>query len=185
MGFSDQEIVALAGAHALGYCHKDVSGYVGAWTPTPNKFNNLYFVLLLNLNWEPNTVNGKLQYGVAAENGRKDGKEIRWEKVAFKSLEMCVCVCVCVCARARSERATTMACKLSGKSRSCLRARNLLELAPGAAVSKGARLRARLVANTHPLPSPSFRCPHSTLPSLAFGSSWLMWCGCMPRLIYC
>jgi len=32
MGFSDQELVALSGAHALGYCHKDLSGYVGAWT---------------------------------------------------------------------------------------------------------------------------------------------------------
>ena len=80
MGMSDREIVALAGAHALGYCHKEVSGYVGAWTPTPNKFNNLYFVLLMNLKWEPSSAQGKLQYAVAAEGGRKDGKAVFWKE---------------------------------------------------------------------------------------------------------
>ena len=29
MGFNDQEIVALSGAHALGRCHSTYSGYVG------------------------------------------------------------------------------------------------------------------------------------------------------------
>ena len=29
MGFSDQEIVALSGAHALGRCHPDRSGFDG------------------------------------------------------------------------------------------------------------------------------------------------------------
>lgn len=62
MGFNDQEIVALAGAHALGRCHADASGYVGPWTPTPTVFNNLYFSLLLNLKWEPNVVNDHAQY---------------------------------------------------------------------------------------------------------------------------
>ena len=46
MGFNDQEIVALSGAHALGRCHATASGYVGPWTPTPTTFNNLYFSLL-------------------------------------------------------------------------------------------------------------------------------------------
>ena len=27
MGFNDQEIVALSGAHSLGRCHPDASGY--------------------------------------------------------------------------------------------------------------------------------------------------------------
>lgn len=31
MGFNDQEIVALSGAHALGRCHKDRSGFDGPW----------------------------------------------------------------------------------------------------------------------------------------------------------
>ena len=29
MGFNDQQIVALMGAHALGRCHTDASGYDG------------------------------------------------------------------------------------------------------------------------------------------------------------
>lgn len=62
MGFNDQEIVALAGAHALGRCHADASGYVGPWTPTPTTFNNLYFSLLVNLKWEPNVVNEHAQF---------------------------------------------------------------------------------------------------------------------------
>ena len=32
MGFNDREIVALLGAHALGRCHTDRSGYWGPWT---------------------------------------------------------------------------------------------------------------------------------------------------------
>mmetsp|Transcript_16698 Transcript_16698/g.25927 ORF Transcript_16698/g.25927 Transcript_16698/m.25927 type:complete len:217 (-) Transcript_16698:318-968(-) len=62
MGFNDQEIVALSGAHALGRCHADASGYVGPWTPTPTTFNNLYFTLLLQLKWEPNTATKNFQY---------------------------------------------------------------------------------------------------------------------------
>ena len=46
MGFNDREIVALSGAHALGRCHSDASGYVGPWTGTPLLFNNSYFALL-------------------------------------------------------------------------------------------------------------------------------------------
>lgn len=32
MGFNDREIVALSGAHTLGECHANRSGYVGPWT---------------------------------------------------------------------------------------------------------------------------------------------------------
>jgi len=62
MGFNDKEIVALSGAHALGRCHADASGYVGPWTGTPLLFNNSYFVLLKGLKWEPNLDTGKFQY---------------------------------------------------------------------------------------------------------------------------
>jgi cytochrome c peroxidase len=55
MGFSDQEIVALSGAHALGRCHETASGYAGPWTPTPTTFNNAYFTLLTSLQWVPKT----------------------------------------------------------------------------------------------------------------------------------
>ncbi|CAM9971355.1 unnamed protein product [Ectocarpus sp. 6 AP-2014] len=52
MGFNDREIVALSGAHALGRCHTDASGYDGPWTPTPNLFTGAtYFKLLKSIPW--------------------------------------------------------------------------------------------------------------------------------------
>jgi len=62
MGFDDQEIVALSGAHALGRCHTTASGYDGPWTPTPTSFNNLYFSLLDSLKWTKRDWNGPFQY---------------------------------------------------------------------------------------------------------------------------
>jgi len=59
MGFNDQEIVALSGAHALGRCHADASGFVGPWTPTPTAFNNVYFSLLKNSAWEEGCIKGQ------------------------------------------------------------------------------------------------------------------------------
>jgi cytochrome c peroxidase len=69
MGFNDQEIVALSGAHALGRCHPTASGYDGPWTFTPTKFNNSYFILLRNLKWIPKSWDGPFQY-VDASTGR-------------------------------------------------------------------------------------------------------------------
>ncbi|CAM9709062.1 unnamed protein product [Chrysoparadoxa australica] len=66
MGFNDQEIVALSGAHALGRCHLNASGYEGPWTPTPTMFNNAYFVLLKNLKWTPRKWEGPFQYSDAS-----------------------------------------------------------------------------------------------------------------------
>lgn len=51
MGLNDQEIVALAGAHALGRCHTDRSGFVGPWTRAPTSFSNDYFVRLFEEKW--------------------------------------------------------------------------------------------------------------------------------------
>lgn len=67
MGFDDQEIVALSGAHAVGRCHTNRydtiaarvlyirthnalvrSGYEGPWTFSPVTFSNEYFKLLFN-----------------------------------------------------------------------------------------------------------------------------------------
>lgn len=53
MGFNDREIVALSGAHTLGRCHKDRSGFIGPWTYTPTRFSNQYFVLLKKQKWTP------------------------------------------------------------------------------------------------------------------------------------
>lgn len=62
MGFNDQEIVALSGAHALGRCHTTASGFDGPWTPTPTFFNNAYFTLLSNLDWKERKWDGPFQY---------------------------------------------------------------------------------------------------------------------------
>lgn len=51
MGFSDQEIVALAGAHAVGMCHGDRSGFIGPWTTTALDFDNAFFVNLTQMKW--------------------------------------------------------------------------------------------------------------------------------------
>ena len=51
MGFNDQEIVALSGAHTLGRCHPDRSGFKGPWTNSPTTFSNLYFQELVNNKW--------------------------------------------------------------------------------------------------------------------------------------
>nr|UVJ68614.1 Pod [Lilium brownii] len=48
MGLSDKDIVALSGGHTLGRCHKERSGYEGAWTPNPLIFDNSYFSELLS-----------------------------------------------------------------------------------------------------------------------------------------
>lgn len=63
MGFGDKELVALSGAHALGRCHAENSGYVGPWTATPTIFSNLYFKLLLRGGefWTPDERYPKLQ----------------------------------------------------------------------------------------------------------------------------
>ncbi|KAI5294477.1 hypothetical protein KEM52_003933 [Ascosphaera acerosa] len=63
MGFSDQEIVALSGAHALGRTHINRSGFNGPWVNNPTRFSNQYFKLLLSLDWRPTTLeNGFRQF---------------------------------------------------------------------------------------------------------------------------
>lgn len=69
MGFNDQEIVILSGAHALGRCHTEASGYDGPWTFTPTTFNNAYFTLLTSLKWVPKDWSGPPQY-VDAGSGK-------------------------------------------------------------------------------------------------------------------
>jgi peroxiredoxin len=65
MGFNDQEIVALSGAHNLGRCHADRSGFAGKWVHNPTRFSNQFFrVLLANEGeWERTTLeNGVVQF---------------------------------------------------------------------------------------------------------------------------
>ncbi|PMD18371.1 class II peroxidase [Hyaloscypha hepaticicola] len=61
MGFNDQEIVALSGAHNLGRCHSDRSGFEGAWVNNPTRFSNQYFRLLLSLQWKKKTLKNGVQ----------------------------------------------------------------------------------------------------------------------------
>lgn len=62
MGFSDKEIVALLGAHTLGECHADRSGFVGPWTHDKFGFDNAYFTELLENDWIVDTTKRKLQF---------------------------------------------------------------------------------------------------------------------------
>ncbi|KAG1863817.1 heme peroxidase [Suillus subluteus] len=78
MGFDDQEIVALCGAHALGRCHADryrfrciffsvadfvlsSSGYDGPWTFSPTMFTNDFYKLLFDEKWVWKKWNGPKQ----------------------------------------------------------------------------------------------------------------------------
>ncbi|KAF8913665.1 cytochrome c peroxidase [Mucidula mucida] len=61
MGFNDQEIVALSGAHALGRCHSNRSGFEGPWTFSPITVTNDYFKLLFDEKWVWKKWNGPKQ----------------------------------------------------------------------------------------------------------------------------
>lgn len=61
MGFNDQEIVALSGAHALGRCHTDRSGFEGPWTFSPTVLTNDFYKLLLSEKWSWRKWNGPKQ----------------------------------------------------------------------------------------------------------------------------
>lgn len=51
MGFNDRETVALLGAHAVGRCHVEASGFWGPWNFSETTFSNEYFRLLLEEKW--------------------------------------------------------------------------------------------------------------------------------------
>lgn len=46
-GFDDKAIVALSGAHTVGRCHPERSGFDGPWTEQPLKFDNSYFTEMI------------------------------------------------------------------------------------------------------------------------------------------
>lgn len=62
MGFNDREIVALLGAHAIGRCYTDRSGYSGPWTNAEWTFSNEYFVKLIEEKWTLKKWDGPEQY---------------------------------------------------------------------------------------------------------------------------
>ncbi|KAJ3275836.1 hypothetical protein HDV01_006702 [Terramyces sp. JEL0728] len=67
MGLNDQEIVILAGAHNLGNCHMNNSGYAGPWTSSPNTFGNEFYVRL-NTDFFTNYKNVTLSSGKSQFN---------------------------------------------------------------------------------------------------------------------
>jgi hypothetical protein len=62
MGFDDKDIVALSGAHTVGSCHENRSGFDGPWTSNPTKFDNEYFQNLLEIEWTKREWEGPIQY---------------------------------------------------------------------------------------------------------------------------
>ncbi|KAI9708112.1 MAG: heme peroxidase [Bogoriella megaspora] len=62
MGFDDREIVALSGAHALGRCHADRSGFDGPWTFSPTVMTNDYFKFLVDYHWYWRKWDGNRQF---------------------------------------------------------------------------------------------------------------------------
>lgn len=70
MGFNDQEIVALSGAHALGRCHTDRSGFDGPWTFSPTVLTNDYYRLLVEEKWQWKKWNGPKQVSRILPSGR-------------------------------------------------------------------------------------------------------------------
>ena len=80
MGFDDREIVALSGAHNLGRCHADRSGFHGKWVNNPTRFSNQYFRLLLANDWKKTRLpNGVEQFVYVDEDdvaaAEEDGEE--------------------------------------------------------------------------------------------------------------
>ncbi|WFD29426.1 cytochrome-c peroxidase [Malassezia sp. CBS 17886] len=62
MGFNDQDMTALIGAHAVGQCHHHRSGFDGPWTFSQISFTNEFFHLLLSETWQPKKWDGPFQY---------------------------------------------------------------------------------------------------------------------------
>lgn len=76
LGFSETETVALLGAHTLGRCDAEFSGFQGAWTTTPATLDNQYFKDIVNerLIWDRETVpsSGNRQWNIRGARGARD-----------------------------------------------------------------------------------------------------------------
>jgi L-ascorbate peroxidase len=56
MGLTDKDITVLSGAHTLGRCYKERSGYEGPWTHQPLQFDNTYFIEILKPEPDPGLI---------------------------------------------------------------------------------------------------------------------------------
>jgi len=68
-GFDDKDIVALSGAHTVGKCHVDRSGFDGPWTEDILKFDNSYFSEMVSKTYEKTTVEATGNPQLAATEG--------------------------------------------------------------------------------------------------------------------
>ncbi|KAI3324412.1 peroxiredoxin [Xylariaceae sp. AK1471] len=91
MGFNDQEIVALSGAHNLGRCHADRSGFEGKWVNNPTRFSNQYFRLLLanEGEWKKKTLDNGIEQFVYVEEAAA-GKGEAEEGLMMLPTDMCL-----------------------------------------------------------------------------------------------
>lgn len=74
-GFNDKQMTCLIGAHALGRCHTDASGYEGPWTNAPTTFSNDYYTKMLELTWTVRAWSGPAQYETFAY-GKNTGGDL-------------------------------------------------------------------------------------------------------------
>ncbi|KAI1131107.1 heme peroxidase [Nemania abortiva] len=95
MGFDDREIVALSGAHNLGRCHADRSGFDGKWVHNPTRFSNQYFRLLLanEKEWKRTTLDNGVEqfvYEEEQEEGadQSDGEVEKEERLMMLPTDM-------------------------------------------------------------------------------------------------
>ena len=93
MGFDDRGIVALSGkvkvldilgtnvylyfmclgAHAVGRCHTDRSGFWGPWTYAESTFSNEYYRLMIEEKWTPKTTHKGGKWSGPPQFENKDG----------------------------------------------------------------------------------------------------------------
>ncbi|KAJ9618064.1 hypothetical protein H2204_013213 [Knufia peltigerae] len=75
MGFEDRDIVALCGAHCLGRCHADRSGFEGKWVRNPTRFSNAFFRTLKAHEWHRRSLgNGLYQFSNIAAGASQSGR---------------------------------------------------------------------------------------------------------------
>jgi catalase (peroxidase I) len=60
MGLDDRDLVALMGAHTVGHTYPENSGFpYMQWDNSPRKFDNMYYVFLINQGWQPDSEKGQ------------------------------------------------------------------------------------------------------------------------------
>ncbi|KAI0155126.1 peroxiredoxin [Xylariaceae sp. FL1272] len=95
MGFNDQEIVALSGAHNLGRCHADRSGFEGKWVNQPTRFSNQYFRLLIGNEgaWKKTRLqNGVEQFVYTEPEEEEEEGEVKEEEEVLMMLPTDMCL---------------------------------------------------------------------------------------------